>query len=86
MPAMTSSGVLAEFAKSNRWIVPGSPEGSRIYQVVLLGDDQPGAMPPSGHAISKQDREIIRAWIANRAPVPPASVPLVPQGEAPRSQ
>ena len=86
MPAMTSSAVLAEFAKSNRWIVPGSPEGSRIYQVVILNDDQPGAMPPSGHAVPKADREVLRAWIANRAPVPPVSVPLVPREEAPRSR
>lgn len=86
MPAMTTSAVLAQFAKENRWIVPGSPEGSRFYQVVVLGDDQPGAMPPTGHAISNSDREILHAWIANRAPVPASSLPLQPQGEAPRSR
>lgn len=83
---MTSSEVLGEFAKENRWIVPGSPEGSRFYQVVVLGDDQPGAMPPTGHAVSERDREALRLWIAAGAQVPMQAVALTARDEAPRSR
>ncbi len=86
MPAMTDTAVLAGFAKSGMWIVPGKPESSRFYQVVTLTDTQPGAMPPGGHAISPKEVETMRAWIASGAPVPAVAVPLVAKTQGPRSR
>ncbi len=70
-----------------KWILPGFPESSRFYQVVAAGDDQPMAMPPTGHAISKKEVAIIREWIAAGAPLPPApGVTLQPEGRGVRSR
>ena len=70
-----------------RWILPGYPESSRFYQVVAAGDEQPMAMPPTGHAISRADVETIREWIAAGAPLPPApGVTLQPSGRGVRSR
>ena len=86
MPAFTDTRALTRLIGPGNWIVPGHPERSRFFQVVTLADAQPGAMPPTGHAISKAEVEKLRAWIAGGAPVP-KGVPLVlvARGEGPHS-
>ena len=67
-------------------IVPGKPELSRFFQVVTFADEIPMAMPPSGHAISRPEIELLRAWIRAGAPVPEGrSLQLKPLGPLPRS-
>lgn len=67
------------------WIVPGQPEASRFFQVVTFSDETPGAMPPSGHAISNQEVQILREWIKAGAKLPASNVKLSPKGPLPRS-
>lgn len=85
MPSFNDTKALARLKGS--WIIPGHPERSRFFQVVTLTDEQPGAMPPTGHAISKAEAEKIRVWIQSGAPLPEgAPVRLAPRGDGPRSQ
>lgn len=85
MPALTDTKVLATLIGPGKLIVPGQPERSRFFQVVTLLDDQPGVMPPTGHAISKREIESLRAWIQSGAPLPAENVALRPRGPGPRS-
>ncbi|MCF7786055.1 MAG: c-type cytochrome [Prosthecobacter sp.] len=84
MPPINDTQALSKLIGSH-WIVPGKPEASRFFQVVTFPDEIPGAMPPSGHAISKQDVQTLRDWIKHGAKVPVHNVKLVPQGPLPRS-
>ena len=85
MPAFPDTRALARLIGPANLIVPGHPERSRFFHVVTFSDQQPGAMPPTGHAISKSDVEGLRAWIAAGAPVP-ENMPLIARGEGPRSR
>lgn len=84
MPPINDTLALAKLIGSH-WIVPGRPEASRFYQVVIFPDEIPGAMPPSGHAISKKDAQILRQWIKAGARLPAHNVTLTPRGPLPRS-
>jgi Planctomycete cytochrome C len=87
MPSFSDTRALAALRGPANWIVPGKPEASRFYQVVTLPDSVLGAMPPTGHGISRGDREKLRAWIAEGAPLPESPpVALVPRGDPPRSR
>ena len=87
MPAFADTRELANLIGSANWIVPGHPERSRFLAVVRFADNQPGAMPPTGHAISRSEVEALRAWIAAGALLP-AGAPVVftPRGEGPRGR
>lgn len=86
MPPFGSTAALAKLKADGVWLVAGKPERSRMFQVVTLTDEQIGAMPPTGHAISKAEVALLRAWIANGAPLPEGrSVTLKPQGTLVRS-
>jgi mono/diheme cytochrome c family protein len=84
MPPINDTQALTKLIGTS-WIVPGKPEVSRFFQVVTFPDTLPGAMPPSGHAISKQEVETLRSWIKARAKMPPQNLPFTPRGEIPRS-
>jgi len=84
MPPINDTHALGRLIGSH-WIVPGRPEASRFYQVVIFPDEIPGAMPPSGHAISKKDALILRQWIKDGARLPARNVTLTPRGPLPRS-
>ena len=87
MPSFSDTAALSKLIASRTWIIPGHPESSRFYQVVVLADNQPGAMPPTGHAISKKDAETLRKWILDGAPMPSGEpYSLMPKGRAPRSR
>lgn len=86
MPSIHDSHALAKLIGSGKWIVPGKPEQSRFFQVVTFPDQVPGAMPPTGHAITKKDVATLRQWISAGAKVPPgATIEFTPRGEMPRS-
>ena len=86
MPAFPDTRALARLIGPANWIVPGHPERSRLFHVVTLADGQSGAMPPTGHAISKSEIARLRAWIAAGAPLPEsAPVVLTARGEGPHS-
>jgi len=86
MPSIQDSHALAKLIGSGKWIVSGNPEQSRFFQVVTFPDQVPGAMPPTGHAISMQDVATLRQWISAGAKVPGgATIPFTPRGEMPRS-
>lgn len=85
MPSFADTKSLAALIGPGKWIVPGHPENSRFFQVVALADNQPTAMPPTGHAISKSDLETLRRWIKEGAKLPAKNIALQPRGTAPRS-
>jgi hypothetical protein len=84
MPPINDTHALAKLIGSH-WIVPGKPQASRFFQVVTFPDEIPGAMPPSGHAISEKDVQILHDWIKAGAKLPPNDVKLIPVGPLPRS-
>jgi mono/diheme cytochrome c family protein len=86
MPPLTNTEALATLIGPGKIIVPGQPENSRFFKVVTLSDNEAGAMPPTGHAVTKREIESLRSWIAAGAPVPPGIQPLTPRGMAPRSR
>ena len=51
---------------SGRTLRPGDVDGSRLY-ALITGAENP-RMPPEEPPIPRQDRELIRAWIAQGAP------------------
>jgi mono/diheme cytochrome c family protein len=67
-------------------IAPGSPETSRFLIVTKLSDHEISAMPPTGHALSKKQVELLSAWIQQGAPLPKENVSFNSQGESPRSR
>jgi mono/diheme cytochrome c family protein len=85
MPALVDTKSLATLIGPGKLIVPGQPEKSRLYQVVTLTDQQPGAMPPTGHAITPGEVSALRAWIQAGAPLPAQNIVLTPRGSGPRS-
>lgn len=86
MPSIESSRTLARLVGTGKWIVPGRPELSRFYQVVVFPDEVPGAMPPTGHAISSKDAAILKQWILDGAKVPAGpKIHFTPLGQMPRS-
>lgn len=87
MPSFNDTLSLAALRGPGNWIVPGQPESSRFLQVVMLSDSQPGAMPPTGHAISPEEVGKLRTWIIAGAPLPDgAPFELKPKGTGPRSR
>ncbi len=84
MPPINDTHALSKLIGSH-WIVPGKPQASRFFQVVTFPDEIPGAMPPSGHAISKKDVRILQDWIKAGAKLPAQNVKLIPVGPLPRS-
>jgi len=86
MPPLTDTAALATLIGPGKLIVPGHPDSSRLLRVVTLADDQAGSMPPTGHAISPREIELLRAWIESGAPLPAENIALTPRGAPPRSR
>ncbi len=87
MPALTTTSSLADLIGPGKWIVPGKPEASRLFQVVTLDDNQVGAMPPTGHKITEAEIATLRAWIIAGATIPEdAPAIMKPRGTPPRSR
>jgi hypothetical protein len=52
------------------FIVPGDPDASALYQLVLLKDGEKRAMPPVKHRLFPEEKENIRLWIEQGASWP----------------
>lgn len=86
MPPLTNTAALASLRGLGGLIIPGQPENSRFFNVVTLTDDQVGAMPPTGHALSRGEVEMLREWIREGALLPVKKTSLTPRGTMPRSR
>lgn len=87
MPPFGDTQQLTSLVNTGQWISPGHPDKSRFFGVVAMDDTETGAMPPTGHAISDQEMELLRAWIEQGAPIPQGPViKLTPKGTQPRSR
>jgi hypothetical protein len=51
-------------------IVPGDPEASRLFHKMSRDDDEEGAMPPTGHALSAKEQGVLTEWIRQGAEWP----------------
>ncbi len=59
-------------------VEPGDPAKSSLLRRVALGPNEPGAMPPGGTALRKEQIDLLRAWIQEGAAWP-AGVTLRPK-------
>ncbi len=63
------AGDLRLLVEEEEYVVPGDPEESEIYEHVLPGAEEP--MPPSPEdRLTDAEREVLRRWIAEGAPLP----------------
>ena len=63
------AGDLRLLVEDEEYVEPGEPEESEIYEHVLPGAEEP--MPPSPEdRLTAEEREILRRWIAEGAPLP----------------
>jgi formylglycine-generating enzyme required for sulfatase activity len=62
-------------------IVPGAPDDSLFYQLVMLPEDDEDLMPPSdkGGPLPGEDKEILRQWIAEGAKWPDGVILELPK-------
>lgn len=86
MPSLADTKALANLIGPNKLIVPGKPEQSRFYVVVTLADNQAGAMPPTGHAMTPEEVAALKKWIQLGAELPAENIPLQRDGRSPRSR
>lgn len=63
--------------RSGPVILPGNPDDSLLYRVLLLGHDSPVAMPPTPEGTFEEEKELLHDWIAQGADWPD-DVKLVP--------
>lgn len=63
--------------RSGAVIVPGAPHQSLLYKVLLLGHDNPVAMPPTPERLEREHQQIIHDWIQQGADWP-EGVRLIP--------
>jgi hypothetical protein len=56
--------------RSGPVIKQGSPQQSLLYRVLLLGHDNPVAMPPKPERIAREQEQLIHDWILQGAPWP----------------
>jgi mono/diheme cytochrome c family protein len=65
---------LGQLAANPEWVVPHEPEKSYLW--ALIRDDDMPAKGAKAGPLNAQEKEIIHAWIAAGAPVPPSSASL----------
>ena len=56
--------------RSGPAIIEGQPQKSLLYRVLLLGHDNPVAMPPTPDRIAREQEQLIHDWILQGAPWP----------------
>lgn len=66
--------------RSGAVIMPGAPHHSLLYKVLLLGHDNPVAMPPTPDGVEREDAQLLHDWIKQGAKWP-ENVRLVPPQE-----
>ncbi|WP_395741749.1 c-type cytochrome domain-containing protein [Prosthecobacter sp.] len=63
--------------RSGPVIIPGAPHQSLLYKVLLLGHENPVAMPPTPEGVEREQQKLLHDWILQGAPWP-EKVRLVP--------
>ena len=58
---------------AQRFIVPGDPDESRIFQAISKPSTHPRIMPGDGWGLTHKQEEAIREWIVGGAPWPEGS-------------
>ncbi len=71
--------------RSGPVIVPGAPQRSLLYKVLLLGHNNPVAMPPTPERLERENEQLIHDWIQQGAKWP-EGVRLVPPQDWKRSR
>ncbi|MGV3661445.1 MAG: c-type cytochrome domain-containing protein [Prosthecobacter sp.] len=73
--------------RSGPVIIPGAPHHSLLYKVLLLGHENPVAMPPTPEKLEQEHQKMVHDWIRQGAHWP-QGVHLVPPQDwrSPRSQ
>ena len=71
--------------RSGPVIVPGSPHQSLLYKVLLLGHNNPVAMPPTPERLESEHQQVLHDWIQQGAKWP-EGVRLVPPQEWKKSR
>src|SRR5207245_10586431 len=51
-------------------ITPGQPDKSPLYTTTILPPNHEDIMPPKGAPLTKEQRELLKRWIAQGAPWP----------------
>lgn len=78
--AVNSFALLMEGGSSGQVIVPGDPDGSRLYRLITKSEEP--YMPPSGEGVPPEQLEIVRQWIADGALMDANSKPMAKKEEA----
>ena len=65
--------------RSGPVIVPGAPQQSLLYKVLLLGHENPIAMPPTPEKLEREHEQIIHDWIQQGAEWPEGTRLVPPQ-------
>jgi len=65
--------------RSGPVIVPGEPQKSLLYKVLLLGHNSPVAMPPTPDRLSREEEQWVHDWILQGAPWPEGERLVAPQ-------
>lgn len=83
---METKSLAMKGGRSGPVIIPGAPHHSLLYQVLLLGHENPVAMPPTPEKLEQEHLKIVHDWIRQGAPWP-AEVRLIPPQDwkSPRS-
>lgn len=63
--------------RSGSVIIPRAPHQSLLYKVLLLGHENPVAMPPTPERVEEEDQRVLHDWILQGADWP-ADARLVP--------
>lgn len=65
--------------RSGPVIVPGAPHKSLLYKVLLLGHDNPVAMPPTPERLERENEQTLHDWIQQGAKWPEGERLIPPQ-------
>lgn len=74
VPDFRTPTELFDPARRPRLVVPGDPERSRLLQVIYLVEATPGVMPPLGHGLTPEERNLVGEWIRQGATWPDGEV------------
>ena len=67
IPDFTTSREVYDPARTPRLVVPGEPDQSRLLSVIYLEEASEAAMPPLGHGVSLEEKNLIGEWIRQGA-------------------
>lgn len=67
IPDFTTSTEVYDPSRTPRLVVPGEPDQSRLLSVIYLEEESEAAMPPLGHGVSLEEKNLIGEWIRQGA-------------------